>query len=116
MKNYLSIGGGLLTAISMFLPFISVLGMSASFMDAKGSVAWFWIACGVIIAICGFMGKKMLNVVSLLLGLVVLGLGIKYYSDASGLGASLGIGMWLMLAGGALAVIGSVMGLMKKTA
>ncbi|MBK7433736.1 MAG: hypothetical protein IPI66_07430 [Chitinophagaceae bacterium] len=116
MKNYVSIGGGLLTAISMFLPFISMLGTSVNFMDAKGSVAWFFIGCGLVIAVVGFMGKKMLNILSLLLGLVVAGLALKYQSDAKSLGATVGIGLWVMLGGGALAIIGSVMGLMKKTA
>ena len=116
MKNYVTIGGGLITAISMFLPFISMMGTSINFMDSKGSVAWFFIACGVIIAVVGFMGKKMLNILSLLLGLVVAGLAMKYQSDAKALGADVGIGLWSMLGGGVLAIVGSVMGLMKKTA
>lgn len=116
MKNYVTIAGGLLTGIAMFLPFISMMGTTITFMDSKGSVAWFFIACGLIIAVVGFMGKKMLNILSLLLGLVVAGLAMKYQSDAKSLGATIGIGLWLMLGGGALAIIGSIMGLMKKAA
>lgn len=116
MKNYVTIAGGLLTGIAMFLPFISMMGTSITFMDSKGSVAWFFIACGLIIAVVGFMGKKMLNILSLLLGLVVAGLAMKYQSDAKSIGATVGIGLWLMLGGGALAIIGSIMGLMKKAA
>lgn len=116
MKNYVTIGGGLLTAVSMFLPFISMMGSSVNFMDSKGSVAWFFIACGLICAVVGFLGKKLLNILSLLLGLVIAGLAMKYQSDAKSLGADVGIGLWLMLAGGALCIIGSVMGLMKKAA
>ena len=116
MKNYVTIGGGLLTAVAMFLPFLSMMGMSANFMDSKGSVAWFYIACGLIIAIVGFVGKRMLNILSLLLGLVVAGLGIKYYMDLNSLGADAGIGLWIMIGGGALAILGSLMGLMKKSA
>lgn len=112
MKNYVTIGGGLLTAISMFLPFVSFGGISATGMDS-GGVAYFWIACGVVMAVCGFLGKKMLNIVSLILGLVVAGMAIKYKMDA---GSMTGIGIWLMLAGGALGIIGSGMALMKKSA
>ena len=91
---------------------MDVMGMEVNGMQL-GGVAYFWIACGAIIAVMGFMGKKMLNIVSLLLGLVVAGLGVKYKMDAGGF---TGIGIWLMIAGGALAIIGSVMGLMKKAA
>jgi hypothetical protein len=116
MKNYVTIGGGLLTVVAMFLPFISMLGLTVNFMDSKGGVAYFFIACGAIIAIVGFIGKKMLNILSLLLGLVVAGLGVKYYMDTTSLGATVGIGLWVMIGGGALSIIGSFMGLMKKAA
>lgn len=113
MKNYLTIGGGLLTVISMFLPFVSFMGVSVTAIKSSGNEAYIWIGCGIVIAIVGFLGKKMLNILSLLLGLAVAGLAIKYKMDA---GSMAGIGIWMMLAGGVLAVIGSVMGLMKKTA
>ncbi len=114
MKNYVTVGGGILTIISMFLPFMSILGTEATGMS-MGGVAYFWIACGAIIAIVGFLGKKMLNILSLILGLAVAGLAMKYQSDAKMFG-TVGIGLWLMLGGGVLAIIGSVMGLMKKAA
>lgn len=112
MKNYVTMGGGLLTAISMFLPFVSLGELSVKGID-RGGIAYFFIACGVIMMIVGFLGNKMLNILSLLLGLVVAGLAIKYKMDA---GDMTGMGIWMMLAGGVLGVVGSVMGLMKKAA
>ncbi len=112
MKNYVTIIGGLLTAVSMFLPFVSLGGLSATGMDS-GGVAYLWIGCGVVMMVCGFLGKKPLNFLSLILGLAVAGLAIKYKMDA---GEATGMGIWMMLAGGALGIIGSVMGLMKKSA
>ncbi len=112
MKNYLTIAGGLATAISMFLPFVTLLGVSATGMDS-GGVAYLWIGCGVVMAICGFLGKKPLNIVALIISLAVAGMAIKYKMDA---GEATGIGIWIMLAGGALGIIGSVMGMMKKSA
>ena len=112
MKNYLTIAGGLGTAVSMFLPFVSLGGLSASGMDS-GGVAYLWIGCGAAMLICGFMGSKIMNIVALVLGLAVAGMAIKYKMDA---GEATGIGIWIMLAGGALAVIGSGMALMKKSA
>jgi len=113
MKNYLSILGGLATVASMFLPFVSFAGVSRSAWDGGGAETYMWIGCGLVIAICGFLGKKPLNYVSLVLGLAVAGMAIKYKMDS---GEFAGMGIWIMLAGGALAVIGSVMAMMKKTA
>ena len=113
MKNYLSILGGLATAASMFLPFVSFAGVSRSAWDGGGGETYMWIGVGVAMIICGFLGKKPLNYVSLILGLATAGMAIKYKMDS---GEFAGIGIWIMLAGGALAVIGSAMALMKKTA
>ncbi len=112
MKNYLAIVGGLATAVSMFLPFVSLGGLSASGMDA-GGVAYLWIGCGAAMAVCGFLGKKPLNILILILGLAVAGMAIKYKMDA---GEATGMGIWIMLAGGVLGVVGAGMGLMKKSA
>ena len=113
MKNYITIGGGLLTVISLFLPFVSAMGISITGLQSLGNVAYLWIGCGAVIAIAGFMGNKIMNIVGLLLGLAVAGVAIKYKMDA---GSMTAIGLWLMIAGGVLAVVGSVMGLMKKAA
>src|SRR5436190_1310509 len=107
MKNVLTILGGVLTIVSLFLAFVSAgdvsfTGMESFKMADTSWVAYMWIACGAVIAICGFMGKKPLNIVSLILGLGVLGMAVKYKMDA---GASTGIGLWMMIGGGALAVI-----------
>jgi hypothetical protein len=109
MKNYVTIGGGLLIIVSMFLPYLG----EENGMKSLENVAYFFIVCGALIMLCGFMGKKVLTIVGLILSLAVLGLAIKYKMDAGDLGK---IGIWVMLGGGALAVIGSVMGLMKKAA
>jgi hypothetical protein len=105
MKNQLTIGGGLLTVISMFLPFISLFGISVSGVNIPGGVGILWLVCGAIIALVGFSDKKKLNILSLILGIAVAGFGLKYIIDAGSLG---GIGIWAMLAGGILSVVGSV--------
>jgi hypothetical protein len=115
MKNYLTIVGGLAIAIAVFLPFGSVMGLSASLWDA-GADSYIWLGVAVVLIVCGFLGKKGLNYVSLILGLGAAGMAIKYKMDLGSAGATTGIAIWVMLAGGVLAVIGSVMGLMKKAA
>ena len=105
MKNQLTIGGGALTVISMFLPFVSLFGMSVSGISIPGGEGYLWLVCGAIIAVVGISDKKKLNILSLILGIAVAGLGLKYKIDAGELG---GIGIWAMMAGGILSVVGSV--------
>ena len=114
MKNVLTIGGGVLTIVAMFLTLIKAGGFEFTGMQLPDNVGYFYIGCGAVIVIVGFVGKKGLNILSLLLGLVVTGLAIKYMMDVKGEDASIGIGLWVMLAGGVLAALGSVTALMQK--
>jgi len=107
-KNLVGIGGGLLTALSVFLPAMA----SISFMTANSGVSIFFIVCGLIVAGVSFLDKKWLNVVSVLIGLMVTLLAIKYQGDAKALGV--GIGLWVMLLGGVASLAGGVMGIIKK--
>jgi|GEM_PF-3514496 len=121
MKNVLTILGGVVTIVSMFLKFASAGEMSLTGMEwmklgDRVWVAYLWMGCGAVIAICGLLGKKPLNIISLILGLAVAGVGIKYKMDLGEVGGDAGIGLWMMIGGGALAVIGSAMAMMKKSA
>ncbi len=118
MKNVLTILGGVLTIVALFLAFAAALGVSITGMDyiklRDGDwVAYATIAVGAVIAICGLMGKKQLNILSLVLGLAVTGMAIRYKMDV---GSDAAIGLWMMIGGGVLAVLGSAMAMMKKTA
>ena len=114
MKKALTVLGGVLTIASMFLAFVKAGEISVTGMDIPNNVAYVYIGVGAIIAVLGFLEK--LNIVTLILGLGVAGMGIKYYMDASSSFTSAGIGIWVMIGGGILAVIGSAMGMMRKTA
>lgn len=115
MNRNVTILGGILMIVSMFLPFVSVLDQSTNGM-AMGGVAYFYIVVGVIVGVVGFVDKRWLNILNLILGLCVAGLAFKYSSDTTELGGKAGIGIWMLLGGGVIAMVGAVMGLMKKTA
>ncbi|KOY86555.1 hypothetical protein AD998_10730 [bacterium 336/3] len=113
-KNLVGIGGGLLTAISVFLPALSVMGMKTNFMESNSGVAYFFIVCGLIVAAVSFLGKKWLNILSILIGLMIALLAIKYQGDTKSSGGEVGIGLWVMLLGGVASLAGGVMGIIKK--
>ncbi len=47
---------------------------------------------------------------------MVAALAIKYSGDASAEGGKAGIGIWVLLLGGIVSLVGSIMGMMKKKA
>lgn len=114
MNRYASIAGGLLTVISMFLPFISLSGLASTNGMAMGGVAYFFIILGITIAGVGYADRRWLNILSLVFGLIIAALAIKYSGDAKDAGATAGIGIWLMLVGGLVSMVGAVMGMVKK--
>ncbi len=115
MNRYVSVAGGLLTVISMFLPFISISGMASTNGMAMGGVAYFFIVLGLVIAGVGMANKRWLNILSLLFGLIIAALSMKYQSDANHLGATVGAGIWVMLVGGLVSMVGAVMAMVKKS-
>jgi predicted membrane protein len=105
MKNQLTIAGGVLTIISVFLPFTTLFGRSISFMDIPNGDAPIWLVCGVVIAVVGLTNKKMLSILSFVLGLSIAGMALYYRNKLSIIA---GYGLWIMLLGGILSVVGSV--------
>ena len=113
-KNLLTIIGGLLTIGSMFLTFIKPMGIEITGMNALSNDCYIYITCGAVIVIVGLIGKKGLNILSLLLGLGIIGMCIYYYTELKTELVTLEIGYWLLLVGGVLSALGSVMALMQK--
>jgi uncharacterized protein with PQ loop repeat len=111
--NFIGIAGGALVIVSMFLPFFSILGISSNGLG-MGGVAYFYMICGAAVAAISYLPKRWLNIVSIVLGLIIAMLAMKYQSDAKSLGAEVGIGLWLLLVGGLLSIVGGIMGVIKK--
>lgn len=106
--------GGIMTIISVFLPAVTVYGESFSFIyhpTVGSSVGIFFIVLGVLIAVVGLLKKRWLHILSIILGALITLLSINYFNDARG-GAN--IGLYLLLVGGILSLIGSLLGFMKK--
>jgi len=102
--------GGAAIALGSFLAWGSVLGFSVSGMDAGGD-GWFTLIGGAAVAIAGFAAYSgSFNIPSWVgwAGVVVgLGVALLNFFDIMGTdGVSIGMGMWLMLAGGAVAIYG----------
>jgi peptidoglycan/LPS O-acetylase OafA/YrhL len=112
MKNQSALmitGGGAALAIGSFLAWGTVFGISINGID--GGDGWMTLFGGAVVAVYGFMayqGKSSLPKWLPWAGLVVgLGVALINFFDILGTdGVSIGIGMYLMLAGGAVAIYG----------
>lgn len=111
----LTVIGGAALAIGSFLPWGEIFGISASGMD--GGDGWFTLIGGVVLAVAGYMawsGKPLPMWVGWVALVVGAGVAIINYFDISGTeGLSVGMGMWLMLAGSVLGLVGLLMGRKK---
>lgn len=106
---------GALSIISAWMPWVSVMGISQNgFHGDAGNPGLFFVILGVLIALMGLLNKKWSAVLAALFSICVLGLGAKYYGDATSLGATAGSGIYLMIAGGVLGVIGGIGRLFAK--
>jgi len=115
------IGAGILTAISAWLPWVTLMGISQNgFMgEYRGNPGIIFVAMGVIIAVMGLLNKKWSAIVAILFSLCVAGLGIKYYGDATSgdaatVGASAGYGVYCMIIAGAAGIAGGIMRIIAK--
>ena len=111
----LTILGGAGLAIGSFLAWGEVIGITVSGID--GGDGWFTLVAGVVLAATGYMaysGKPLPMWVGWVALVVGAGVALINYFDISGVdGVSVGIGMWIMLAGSVLGLVGLLMGRKK---
>jgi len=107
----------ILSIVSAWLPWVSFMGINLNGFQGEmhGNPGLFFVILGALIGIMAFIGKKWSMIVAILLSLCVAGLGFKYYNDAHAEGMSaVGYGLYVMIAGGVIGVIGGIMGMMAK--
>lgn len=118
MKKYIGIIGGVIILISVFLPALSVAGISVSLWDGaptKGGVYAF-MAFGAIVALCSYLDKTWSKIIAILFAIFALLVNFIWISDASGNGVSPGIGLWIAAIGGIMGVVGPILTWKKKKA
>ncbi|MCX6319374.1 MAG: hypothetical protein NTW29_19005 [Bacteroidetes bacterium] len=112
--NIICIAGGLLTIIACFIPFGSAGSINIKVSDLPGAAGKIMWVLGLIIAGVGAVNKRWLHLLSLVCGLIILLIAFKWQGDLRKLDATVGIGSWLLIAGGAISLAGSIWGLLPK--
>lgn len=112
-SKLLLIVAGILAIVSAWLPWVSIMGITANGFQGsmRGNPGLFFIILGALIAVMGLLGKKWSYIVAIILALCVAGLGVKYYNDATSVGANAGYGIYAMMAAGLLGIVGGAMGM-----
>lgn len=107
--------------LATMLAFASVDGESITVWDAEEGAPYVIAAVTAIVAggllwfMSGATGRKVISIIALLIiGFFGLYAGIVDSSEIGDLGLDVGMGLWLMIAGSVVAVIGSVMALTGK--
>ncbi|RQO30152.1 hypothetical protein DBR32_11240 [Taibaiella sp. KBW10] len=107
---------GILSIISAWLPWVTLLGVSHNgFMgDLGGNPGIFFIVLGILILGMGAINKKWSAIVAILISLFVCMLGLKYYNDSTTgdaltVGASVGNGVYCMIFAGLIGIVGGIM-------
>lgn len=114
--------GAALTLVSAWMPWVKVGLMEEAISingfrgDMGGNPGIVFVGIGVLSAVFFIINKKWSNIISLIFALCVVGLAIKYIGDAKSFGdmATTGIGLYTMAVGGAMMLLGSVVGLKNK--
>lgn len=111
MKKFIGVIGGILILISVFLPSISVGPISVSLWQgapSQGAVVLFMVF-GAIVAICSYLGKKWSKIIAIIFAILALVIDFIWISDASSMGASAGIGLWIAAIGGVMGIVGALL-------
>jgi hypothetical protein len=127
LAAWLMIAGATLLIVGSFLPWFTIADESFSGMNEIGGEARdgpVFVGLGVIIGIFGIITlvwKRILGVViaALVVAAFALIAGIIDFADVQDLkdffGADAGIGLPMIIAGAALAAVGSIVGLVKRS-
>ncbi len=103
------VAGGAALAIGSFLAWGTIPGVSVNGLD--GGDGWYTLIGGVVVAAYGLMAFQGKSILPKWLAWAGLGVGlavaiINLFDIAGVDGVSLGIGMYVMIAGGVLAIVG----------
>jgi len=117
--NIIGLLGSVLAIVAAWLPWakIDLMGETTSvngFLgEMGGNPGVIFVAIGVLCAVFFFINKKWSNIVCLILALCQIGDAIRQMSSLKGLGEGVatGMGLYLGIAGGALILVGAIMGM-----
>jgi len=117
-NTMLGLGAALLVIISTFLTLITVAGVSATVWTLREDTT----VGIVLLVIAGLMGvfsllankKNLASIGTLIMSAILVCIAMIWAGDAKEQGATMGIGLILLIVGSVLGFISSIMGFMKK--
>ena len=112
IQNKFSFFGGLLVAISIFLPAISMMGINLSLWQTSSGVAIFYLLCGLGTTFISTLDNKGFYTISFVLNILIFLLSLKYWADAGNLA---GTGIYALLIGSILGLYGTWKGRTEAT-
>jgi hypothetical protein len=112
-SSLIGAAGAVLMIIGNFLPWASVMGISTTGGGTGAGI--FIIVMAALIALLTFPGKRWGVIASLILALLSAAWATKQLADVGSIqGASAGMGLYMILIGAVIAMVGCVMGFGNK--
>lgn len=113
LQRYLTMAGGALIIIALFLPFTELLGQSVSGLKLQGATK-FYLVLGVGMIVLGYLDKKKSYYYgAIVVGVLVILLSMKYQSDVKKF-STVGVGLWILLLSGVITLAGGITGIRNK--
>ncbi|HOZ70862.1 MAG TPA: hypothetical protein PK328_15900, partial [Chitinophagaceae bacterium] len=113
LHRYLTMAGGALIIIALFLPFTELLGQSVSGLKLQGATK-FYLILGAGMIVLGYLDKKKsYYYAALIVGVLVILLSMKYQSDVKKF-STVGMGLWVLLLSGVITLAGGITGIRSK--
>jgi len=106
--------GTLLIIVGTFMPWVEIFGITANGWANGSGGPLFLIIVGVLALGLNLLSKKWSNIVSIVLSVILILVTFLIVSGFAERGQSAAIGVWLIIFGGVINIIGSIMGLTKK--
>ncbi len=116
----LGLGSTALIIISVFLPMLSLAGISVGLFDAGDrtgkEVGILIIVLACLMGLFSFLANKkhLFSIGTFIFSALLVLISMKWFNDASSSGASYGSGLILYVLGSVLGLVSSVLGFMKK--
>jgi hypothetical protein len=113
-SSLMGVAGAALMIIGNFLPWVSVLGISTT--GSGTGAGMFIIVMAALIALLAFLGKRWGIIIALILALLSAGWAVKQLSDVGSItGASAGMGLYAILIGAVVALVGCFIGFGRRS-
>ena len=110
-KKFIGLIGGVIIAITAFLPWLSVMGIGVSGISGDSAAfGYAVIGFGALIAVFSFLDQKWSHILAIVFAVLEMGLmGLLILGASERASVDIAYGVWLGLLGAVVVIVGAIM-------